>query len=143
MPNVSKEKKQVFNKHILEKISTPEDLTEYLKVTDVGVWTVLLSVIFLAIGVFAWSVIGTLETTADAKIVVKNNQARVVISDDYVLDAGDTVRIPGKEFAIASLDNDEFGRQVGKAVVTVPDGKYEGVVVVGKFKPIDFLTQSR
>lgn len=125
------------------KITTPDELSSYLKITNVGVWIVLFSVALLFIGLFIWAASGTLETTVEAKIIVKDHLANVVVIGDYSLQAGDTVRIPSDEFNIASVKYDEYDRPVGLAEVTLPDGKYDGTVVKDKIYPIDFLLNSK
>ncbi len=55
----NKEKKQnnknsVYRKETLERISSPEQLTNYLKVTNVGIWAVLVTVIMILVGILVW-----------------------------------------------------------------------------------------
>ena len=75
---MEEKKPNVFRKKTLERISSPEQLKDYLRVTNPGIWIVLAVVILLLGGLFAWSMIGTLETTAQAKVIVKDKQAQVV-----------------------------------------------------------------
>ena len=42
-------KSQIFRKSALDSISSPEQLTDYLKVTDPGVWIILAAVILLLV----------------------------------------------------------------------------------------------
>ena len=55
----------------MNRISSPEDLTGYLRVTSPGMWIVLAAVIALLVGMFAWSSVGLLDTTVDATAIVK------------------------------------------------------------------------
>lgn len=43
----------VFRKKTLERISSPDQLTDYLCVTNPGIWVILVAVILLLAGVFA------------------------------------------------------------------------------------------
>ena len=45
----------VFRKKTLDRIASPEQLTDYLRVTNPGIWVILVAVILLLAGVFAWS----------------------------------------------------------------------------------------
>ena len=56
-------KEQIFRKESLDRISSPEQLNDYLKVTNPGVWAVLAAVIFFIVGILIWSVFGRLTTT--------------------------------------------------------------------------------
>ena len=51
-----------FRRNLQERVSSPDQLTDYLRVTNPGIWVLLASVILLLAGVFAWASIGTLET---------------------------------------------------------------------------------
>ena len=46
---------QVFRKKSLEQISSPEQLNDYLRVTNPAVWLLLTAVILLLVGVLIWS----------------------------------------------------------------------------------------
>ena len=137
------EKQNIFRQKTLDRINSPEQLTDYLRVTSPGIWVVLAAVILLLAGIFAWSAVGTLETTADATVVVEDHAAVVVPSGAEVLEAGMPLRIAGQEYVIASADADEYGRSVGAAEVDLPDGSYDGTVVVEQTHPIEFLRTSR
>lgn len=70
----------LFRKKAMARISSPEDLTGYLRVTSPGMWIILASVIALLVGMFAWSSVGLLETTVDATAIVKDHTALIVLS---------------------------------------------------------------
>ena len=140
---MSENKQTVFRQKTLERISSPEQLTDYLRVTNPGIWAVLAAVILLLAGLFAWSTVGTLETTADATVVVSGSSARVIITGAGTLEEGMPVRIAGQQYRIVSTDTDEYGRMTGEAMVDLPDGTYQGEVVVDSTSPIDFLLESR
>lgn len=63
---MSDTKQPLFRKKAMDHISSPEDLTQYLRVTSPGMWIVLTAVIALLVGIFAWSCVGTMETTVGA-----------------------------------------------------------------------------
>ncbi len=136
------EQPAVFRKKTLDRISSPEDLTDYLKVTNPGVWVVLAAVIVLLCGIFVWSCVGTLETKEKASVIVEDHSSIVVLTDSNVLKEGMPLRVSTEEVTIASVYSDEYGRLVGKAEIALPDGTYEGTVITDKTHPIDFLTKA-
>ena len=136
-------KPSVFRKKTLDRISSPEQLTDYLCVTNPGIWVVLAAVILLLAGLFAWSMTGTLETTAEVKVVVADKTAEIIPLGSETLADGMPLRVAGQEFMIAFVRTDEYGRQVGTAQADLPDGTYDGTVVVNETHPIRFLTESR
>ena len=124
----------VFRKKALERMSSPEQLTDYLCVTNPGIWVLLAAVILLLGALFAWSAIGTLETSASVRVIVEEHVAQVA--------EGMPLRVAAQESVIAATSVDEFGRVFGVAEVALPDGVYDGTVVVERTKPIDFLLKA-
>ena len=133
----------VFRTKTLDRITSPEQLTDYLRVTNPRIWVVLAAVILLLAGVFAWSMAGTLETRAEVKIVVTNHTAQIFPLASETLADGMPFRISGQEYRIASSQKDEYGRMVGIAEVNLPDGIYDGFVITETVHPISFLLESR
>lgn len=142
---MAEDNQTLFRKKAMARISSPEDLTSYLRVTSPGMWIVLAAVIALLVGVFAWSAVGTLETSVDATAIVQNHTAQIVAADQRAdtIQAGMPLRIASQEFVIASVDYDEYGRATAYAEVSLPDGSYDATVVVEQTRPIEFLLESR
>ena len=135
-------KQNIYREKTLERISAPDQLTDYLKVTNPGIWVILTAVIILLVGVFVWSCVGDLETKSPSTIIVKDKTARVATRDMKELTEGDELRLEDKNYDISSVTTDEFGRKIGMASVDLPDGVYDGIVIVEKTHPIEFLTRS-
>ena len=55
----------IFREKSLERVSSPEQLNDYIRVTTPSVWLVLLAVIILLLGMLAWSIFGTVEVQKD------------------------------------------------------------------------------
>lgn len=140
-----KEQQTLFRKETIERISSPEQLNGYLRVTKPEVWIILAAVILLLLGLFAWSTVGVLETTADAKAVIENEQAEVVATGSVngTIAAGMPLRIASQEYVIASVGTDDYGRTVAYAQTDLPDGIYDAKIVTEQTKPISFLLESR
>ena len=137
------ENQTVFRKKTLDRISSPEQLTDYLRVTNPGIWVVLAAMILLLAGVLAWSRVGTLETKAEVKVVVSDHTAQIVPLSSETLADGMPLRVSGQDYRIAFAQTDEYGRSVGMAEVNLPDGTYDGTVVTEAVHPISFLLESR
>ena len=132
----------LFRKEAAEKVSSPEHLSNYLRVTNPGVWAVLAVVILLLIGLLVWASVGTLETTAQAKVIVEDYTARIFLIDGQTAQVGMPLRVAGQEVTIASVETDNLGRTLCYAELFLPDGTYDGVVVIEKTRPISFLLES-
>jgi len=133
----------IFRKKTLERISSPDQLTDYLCVTNPGIWLILLAIIFLMAGLLAWSAMGTLETTTPVKVVVEDHKADVIPLKGANLEAGMTLSALSEKTVIASTKKDEYDRICGLAEINLPDGSYDGKVVVERIHPISFLTEGR
>ena len=133
----------IFRKKTLDRISSPEQLTDYLRVTNPGIWTVLAAVILLLAGIFAWSAAGTLETKADVKVIVENRMAEVIPLGSETIAEGMTLHVAGQDSVVIASETDAYGRPVGSAAVDLPDGTYDGTVVTQTIHPIEFLLTGR
>ena len=137
------EQKTIFRKKALERISSPDQLTDYLNVTNPKIWVILAAIIALLVGLLAWGTIGTLETSAKVKVIVEEHMAQVIPLGSERLAEGMTLCVASQETVIASTGRDDFGRIFGVAELPLPDGVYDGTVVVEQTRPIDFLLESR
>ena len=60
---------QSFRKKSVDRVSSPEQLNDYIRVANPSLWLVLGAVIALLIGVCVWGVLGRLDTTVSAVAV--------------------------------------------------------------------------
>ena len=133
----------LFRKKALDRISSPEQLTDYLRVTNPGIWVILIAVILLLAGILAWSTVGTLETTAEVTVIVEDHTAQVIPAGAELLTAGMPLSVSGQNCEIVSVGADAYGRTAGLAEVALRDGIYVGTVVTETVHPIRFLLESR
>ena len=137
------EKANVSRQKTRDRISSPDQLTDYLRVTNPGIWVLLASIVLFLAGVFVWFTIGTLESTAAVKVSVAGQQATVIPREAAVLTEGMPLRVASGEYTIDSVGTDEYDRAFGNAVVKLPDGVYDGIVVTEQTHLISFLLESR
>lgn len=52
----------IFREKSLEKISSPDQMDDYIKVLTPSVWIALLALVILLAGILAWCIFGTVET---------------------------------------------------------------------------------
>ena len=131
----------IFRQKALERITTPEQLTDYLRVTNPGIWTLLAAIIILLGGLLVWSTVGTLETLADGVAEVKDNQAIIMVTKNAgnEITSGMTVRIGSENYTISKVEKDDYGRAVAHAPINKADGKYDVKIVTESVHPIQFL----
>ena len=64
MENSKKPGNGIFRKKSIERVSSPEELNDYIRVTSPSVWLVLAALILLLAGILVWSVFGTVDAHA-------------------------------------------------------------------------------
>ena len=57
----SQSKKSIFREKSMDRVSGPESLSDYKRVTSPSVWIALLALLVLLSGVLTWSIFGRLE----------------------------------------------------------------------------------
>lgn len=100
-------KESVFRQKSLDKVSSPEDLNSYMRVTNPPVWFALSAIIILLIGAVIWAVFGTMEGTEPGVAVSEDGQTLCYICEDKVnsIQPGKEVKIDDKRYKIVSVVN--------------------------------------
>ena len=93
------EKSKLFREKNLERLESPEQLNDYLRVTSPGVWMILSAVVLLLIGVFIWGVFGRIEATTQAAVVTENGGSTCIVPQSAIKGVLQyrTVKIDGVE----------------------------------------------
>ena len=53
-----KQTTSIFREKSISRVSSPEQLNDYIRVTTPSVWIVLLAIVLLLVGMLAWTVLG-------------------------------------------------------------------------------------
>ena len=152
---------QLFRKKSIDKVSSPEQLNEYIRVANPGVWMVLSTIIILLVGVVVWSVIGHLETTISTAVVCENGKAVIYVKEDDIekIEVGMIVRVENQEYAVSNISTEPIrvddimseyavhasgltvGEWVYKAMLTGQhsEGVHKAEIVIESITPISFI----
>ena len=135
------QEKQLFRKKSLDRIASPEDLTDYLKVTNVSAWMVLVSVIVLLLGFLVWSAFGTIDTKIKVSATAQNGVVTVVYTGNgnQALSTGMDIEIGSESGVLDSAVKDVYDRYIATANMNIPDGEYEAEITVESISPLSFL----
>ena len=133
---------QLFRKASMDRVSSPEQLQDYMRVTSPGIWMVLSVVIVLLAGLIACSALGRIDTVEPARAVAQAGKVTVSLESDSkaVLKEGMALRIAGEEVPLEYVYQTKTGEKMATATVSVPDGNYDVQVVTESISPITFLT---
>lgn len=151
----------IFREKSLKRISSPEELDNYLVVTKPTVWIVLAAVIVFLIGVIVWGVMGRLETSLNIAVVSGEGQVLCYVPAETLEQAKEQgrVNIGGTDYAIKDIGLSEklvtsemsidirIAGQLAEGTFVVPlaveaslpDGIYKGQIVVESVRPISFI----
>ncbi|MBQ3919562.1 MAG: hypothetical protein II695_07800 [Oscillospiraceae bacterium] len=138
------EKQQIFRKSGIERMNSPEQLTDYLRVTNPSVWVILAAVVILLVGFLVWSLNGKLEIVVNVAAKVESGTVAAVIVDEDVdapVKKGQTMRINGTFTVVDEIYRDANGRKVAGASTDLPDGNYPAQIVTDTMTPISFLLE--
>ena len=135
---------ELFRKKSLDKVKSPENLDDYIRVSNPGVWLLLISVIVLLAGACVWGAFGHIDSTVPASVCIENGTAVCYISEENIasVKVGQTVSFEDCEAVIESVGKkDEAGYPCALSdIFSLPDGFYEGKVVVESYKPLSFIS---
>lgn len=153
----------IFRKKSLDRVSSPEELNDYIKVTSPGVWIVLAAVLFMIAGFIVWGVVGRLETKINSVAVSVQGTVVCYVRESEIdkVDKGDIVRIGEREYAVESISGEPIKAEVGEELSEyamrvgglsvgewvyrvqfageLPAGVYGASIVTGSVSPITFL----
>lgn len=156
-------KKSIFREKSIERISSPEQFDEYVKVSNPSIWVLMFSIIILLAGFMCWSVFGRLESTVTTAVVFQGEDIFCYVDEEKIEDVsvGDEVFVNGKSFKIKEIyetpvyinasinativhildaDSDVW---VGKCILEgekLPDGTYSSEIIIDSIAPITFVT---
>lgn len=152
----------IFREKSLEKISSPEQMNDYIRVSSPSVWMVLAAVIVLLAGVCVWGMFGHLDTAVQTGGVCTNGRLTVFVGEEDHDKIGENavISVDGVEYAVAEITNapirvddqiDPYvvhlagfteGDWVYRLYADVPglaDGVYAVSVVTERVRPLDFV----
>lgn len=151
----------LFRKKSLERISSPEQLNDYMRVSTPSVWMVLTAVVILLAGVCVWGVFGHMDTVVTSVAVSDGDRclAYIRLEDALNVSEGMKVSVGENEGEIAFISREpvkvdaaftEYMRHLGdfksgewvyeaELSVDCPDGVYTAEIVTETVSPISFV----
>ena len=60
--------RSIFRKKSLERVTSPEQLNDYIKVTTPSVWIILAATLILIVGTLVWAVFGKIRVNTESGI---------------------------------------------------------------------------
>ena len=153
--------KQLFRKASIERVSSPEQLNDYVRVSNPGVWTILAAVIVLLIGVCVWGIFGHLETKIATAGMCENGVFTCYVNEEKIgqIKSGVTVNVGGESLSVSGIsanpvsvtsETDSYLMYLGgfsegewlyeiTANAALSDGTYKAEIVTESVSPMSFI----
>ena len=151
----------LFRKSSMDRLKSPEQLNDYIRVANPSVWLILGAIILLLLGVVAWSVFGVVESTLAIGVRAEENRVVCYVSEADIsrVKEGMTVRIGETEgtvtqiittplqateedsylFHFSGLTAGAFYYEVELEMANLSTGIYQGKIVLENISPITFV----
>lgn len=153
---------KVFREKSLERISSPEQLDDYIHVSNPSVWMILGVIVLLLVSGIIWAGAGAIRETAPAALVVGGGQATAYVAQERASEVaqGDAVEAGGASGTVTllmeqpvatseavALAGEAASSALGQTAwamgvqvsIDLPDGVYEASVITSSYHPIALL----
>lgn len=159
---------QIFRKKSLDRVSSPDQLDDYIRVTPPSVWLVFAAIAVLLVGVCVWGALGYLETVTPVAAYSDPASGQLVLyikeKDQPYVKEGTVFRINEQEYTVSSVSDDhyrmseipggesDYALHVGGLVMgewvtcafaqqqePLPEGIYSADVVLERIHPMNFI----
>ena len=96
----------LFRKKNVDKIASPEQLNDYIRVSNPSAWIVLAAFLILLVGICIWGIFGRLDTTLSVVAVKEEGNVVCLVKEtDYnKIQIGMTVEIGEKEYTVTGIE---------------------------------------
>ena len=135
------EKDGVFREKSIKRLSNPEQLNEYLHVTNPSVWMILCAVILILISLFVWSYFTSVQSFAYGTATEEGGVLTISFDNQQTarkVQEGMEVSVGEVESTISSVAVDAQGNIIALSKMDIPDGSYDNVKVC--YKQVQILS---
>ena len=127
----------LFRKKSLDTIKSPDQLNDYVRVANPGVWLILCAVVVLLVGFCVWGIFGQIKTTVPAQITVDSGKIICTVDGDIdKIEAGMTVEVGDTNGVVKSVDAESGLVEID---ISLSNGVYEGEIVTENIAPLSFV----
>ena len=148
----------------LKKVDSPEQLNQYIRLSNPGVWILLIAIVVLLIGVCVWGYFGKIDTKISTVAISSDYNSYVYIkeADLEKIKTGMSVEIVNNEnkYEIVEIETtpekvtdelSEYARHLGNFQIgewvykcrlnkNLKEGAYGANIVVESIAPMVFIT---
>lgn len=132
----------LFRQKSLDKVKSPDHLSEYIKVVNPSIWVLLASVLVLLLGLCGWGIFGSIQTVVHAQAQSANGEVVCLLSqeDGSRVKPGMPVSVEGAEGVVGEIRSQAEGSKCYLTMAEpLPEGFYNMEIIVESIHPISFL----
>ncbi len=121
----------VYRKASMERIQSPEQLNDYLRVTNPSVWVILAAVVLILAGMLIWGSFAYIDSFVTCTAEVKGGVMTVTFEDEASaknVKAGMNVTVGDTASTIVSVGRASDGKLFAQAETALADGSYQATV---------------
>jgi hypothetical protein len=151
----------VFRDKSIERISSPEQLNDYVRLTTPGVWFVVGAILIILIGACVFGAVGHIDSSVPGACISDGENVVCLVKREYGERFTEDmhVQVKGSEYGVSLRDakpvaigsdidsyvlfvgNMELGEWVYEIDVDgqIPEGVYEARLVTERISPLSFI----
>lgn len=130
---------ELFTEKARSKLRSPDDLNEYVRVTNPSGWVVLAACAVLLFGLFTWGAVGTAETSVQAMGTRMKDKVACFIPPSRTsrIRVGDTANVDNHLLKVASISSVPVSR--GEAHEMLPNDYLDNTLVTNDWNHVVLL----
>lgn len=151
----------LFRKTSLDKVSSPEEINNYVKTVNPSAWIIFISIALLLAGAVLWGFWGTVYVTLESVAVCEDGEITCYVSENdmeqltdhayvsinsesYFIEGLSQLPVPAADILsqysmhLAGFDTDEWV-YISSANGEITDGIYPAEIVIERISPISLL----
>lgn len=132
----------LFRQKSLDKVKSPDNLSEYIKVVNPSIWLLIASILVLLLGLCCWGIFGSIQTVVHAQAQSTGGEVVCLLSqeDGSRVKPGMPVSVEGAQGVVWEVRSQADGSACYLTLEDpLPDGFYETEITVESIHPISFL----
>lgn len=155
---------KLFREKSIERVSSPEQLNDYIRVTNPGVWMILAGIILVLAGICVWGIFGRLESYVTVAAITEENRTICYVKETDIAQVSPNmpVRLGSSEYTIreisfhpvqvdesfptylchvGDLSDGEWVYEVGLSGTVGEDGGiFQADIITESIPPLNFVT---
>ena len=126
------ENETIFRDKSIERISSPDQLNDYIRLSNPGVWFILASILVILAGACIFGIFGHIDSTVPAVGIARDGRMVCLVKKEYGERFTDDMKL--------KIDNEEYGVSVrSPKPATVWDTTDPYALFIGDMQPGEWI----